>query len=71
MAHDHEDRSWMELSHIDVAWQNGVAKFIEDTFEGTFPVQTAPCPCRGCRRMVYQNKEVVELHLNTRGFDPY
>ena len=72
MAYEHEDRSWMELSHTDAAWQNRVAKFIEGTFDaGPLPGQTAPCPCRRCRCMAYQNKEVVELHLNTRGFDPH
>lgn len=71
MAHDNEDRSWMQLAHTDAAWQAGLGKFLEDTFGDTFAGATAPCPCKRCRRMAYLNRDAVELHLNSRGFDPY
>jgi len=73
MAHENEDRSWMHLTPSDPAWRIGIAKFIADIFEegSRFARVTAPCPCRACRRMAFQNKEVFEYHLNSKGFDPY
>jgi hypothetical protein len=59
----------MLLSQSDDAWQVGFEKFIEHTFEGTYPGETAACPCTRCCCMAYGTKIEVQQHLLGRGFD--
>ncbi|TVU10813.1 hypothetical protein EJB05_44365 [Eragrostis curvula] len=63
-----DDHSWMLLPRSDDAWLVGFEKFIENTFEGTYPGQTAPCPCIRCRCMEYTTKVEVQRHLLRKGF---
>ena len=68
MAED--DPSWMLLPQTDDAWQVGFNKFIENTFEGRYPVETTACPCTRCRCMIYGTKEELQKHLLFgKGFD--
>ena len=64
-----DDCSWMLLPKSEDAWQTGFEKFIEDTFEGLYPGETAKCPCARCRCMAFRTKIEVQKHLLDRGFD--
>jgi len=64
-----EDYSWMLFPNRDPAWEVGVQKFIEHTFEVTYEGETTTCPCVKCRGMAYRTKDEVEEHLIRRGFD--
>ena len=68
MAHD-DDRSWMLLPRSSVEWQAGLDKFIDTIFEGTYALETAPCPCSRCCGVVYKRKSEVQMDLLTKGFD--
>ena len=68
MAHD-DEWSWMMLDRSTREWQEGLDKFIDTMFEGTYAAETAPCPCSRCRGVVYKTKPQVQLDLLTKGFD--
>jgi hypothetical protein len=71
MACDDDDLSWMLLPDRSVSqWQTSFKKYIGKKFEGTYPGETAPCPCGRCRCMAYITKDVMTKHLLSRGFDP-
>jgi hypothetical protein len=71
MACDDDDLSWMLLPDRSVSqWQTTFKKYIGKKFEGTYPGETAPCPCGRCRCMAYITKDVMTKHLLSRGFDP-
>ena len=49
----HKDYSWILWPNTDSAWQVGIEKFIEHTFEGTYVEDIIACPCGMCRGMAY------------------
>jgi hypothetical protein len=59
----------MLLPRSSVEWQEGLDKFIDTIFEGTYASETAPCPCSKCCGVVYKRKSEVEMDLLTKGFD--
>jgi hypothetical protein len=63
-----KDYSWIFLPNTDSAWQVGIEKFIEHTFEGTYVEEIIACPCGMCRSMAYRTKDEVEDHVICRWF---
>jgi len=67
-AHD-DDWGCMLLPQTSNEWHAGLYKFIDTIFEGTYVLETAPCPCSKCRNIVYKTKNQVQMDLVTKGFD--
>ncbi|KAK5834545.1 hypothetical protein PVK06_018427 [Gossypium arboreum] len=62
------DRSWMKLSRVSNAYQNGVQTFLNFAFQNASQENMILCPCKKCGNIYWHFREVVYEHLIVDGF---
>ncbi|KAK5803541.1 hypothetical protein PVK06_031188 [Gossypium arboreum] len=62
------DRSWMKLSRVSNAYQNGVQTFLNFAFQNASQENMILCPCKKCGNIYWHTREVVYEHLIVDGF---
>ncbi|KAG8492437.1 hypothetical protein CXB51_009690 [Gossypium anomalum] len=62
------DRSWMKLSRVSNAYQNGVQTFLNFAFQNASQENMILCPCKKCGNIYWHSREVVYEHLIVDGF---
>ncbi|KAK5846200.1 hypothetical protein PVK06_002475 [Gossypium arboreum] len=62
------DRSWMKLSRVSNAYQNGVQTFLNFAFQNANQENMILCPCKKCGNIYWHFREVVYEHLIVDGF---
>ncbi|KAG8501185.1 hypothetical protein CXB51_003289 [Gossypium anomalum] len=62
------DRSWMKLSRVSNAYQNGVQTFLNFAFQNASQENMILCLCKKCGNIYWHSREVVYEHLIVDGF---